>query len=152
MALNLSQQVVNWGPVSFKIINIWLRDEDLRISLEGLVDRLTECKDANIHMVLKEIRNAFKEWSRQDKNKIDFKIKEVEKCINEVDNGRGQIKDLVNLNSTLDELCEQKVSMLKQKTRVNWALKSDKNTSYYHQSIQRRRCRNLDWKIYWNNT
>lgn len=42
--------------------------------------------------------------------------------------------------------------MLKQRARITWALKGDRNSKFYHQCVQRRRCSNLIRRIYWNNT
>lgn len=83
-------------------------------SLDSMLDNLTETADSNIHVILLNVRGFIKDWSRQNKNNTYTKIKEVEECINEVDNGGGQTRDLANLNGNLEELYEQKVSMLKQ--------------------------------------
>lgn len=82
--------------------------------LDSMLDNLTETADSNIHVILLNVRGFIKDWSRQNKNNTYTKIKEVEECINEVDNGGGQTRDLANLNGNLEELYEQKVSMLKQ--------------------------------------
>lgn len=114
---------MNWGPVPFKVFNSWLRDEELNMMLDRQLSNLSEDSNSNIHMILKSVQGSIKDWSRQNKNNFDVKIKEVEKCINDVDNGLGHSRDLAFLNSSLEELYEQKVSMLKQKARATLALK-----------------------------
>lgn len=42
--------------------------------------------------------------------------------------------------------------MLQQKARLNWSIQGDKNTKFFHQSIQRRRNKNNISRILWQGT
>lgn len=64
----------------------------------------------------------------------------------------GSVKRVMQLKLELEDLYEQKVSMLRQRARINWYFKGDKNTRFYHKIIQKRRCRNLIRKILWNGS
>lgn len=55
--------------------------------VEKLLDTSKGSSDLNIHSTLKLVRGKIKEWLRKDKNNIDVKIKDVEKCIEDVDRG-----------------------------------------------------------------
>lgn len=123
---------MNWGPVPFKVFNVWLQNKDLKLSLDGLLEKKMEDNNVNIQTLLKLARGEIKHWSRQEKSSIDIKIKEVEKCINDIDNGLGRVADLPSSRAALDELYEQKVSLLRQKARLNWSVKGDRNTRFYH--------------------
>lgn len=131
--LHLSLQETNWGPVPFKVCNTSLQNKDLLSSLDEVFKTSNDKMNPNIQLMLKRARNMIKEWSKQDKNNIDVSIKEVKSSINEIDYNLGNVEDLPKLNSVLEELYDQKVSMMKQKARVTWALKEDHNTKFYHQ-------------------
>lgn len=102
--------------------------------------------------MLKKSKLIVKDWSKQSKNNIDVKIKEVENMINKAHSDQFYAGNMAALSSNLEELYDQKVVMLKQRARVAWSLKGDRNTRFYHQYIQRRRCINLFRKVYWHNT
>lgn len=132
-ALHLSLQETNWGPVPFKVYNTSLQNKDLLSSLDEVFKTSNDKMNPNIQLMLKRARNMIKEWSKQDKNNIDVRIKEVKSSINEIDCNLGNAEDLPKLNSVLEELYDQKVSMMKPKARVTWALKEDHNMKFYHQ-------------------
>lgn len=147
----MTSQQANWGPVPFKVYNTWLKDKNLQDLVNKHLELTRADTNSNIHSILKSLRGKIKDWSKMDRNNIDVKIKEVEKCIEDVDKGARGNQSLVDLNRTLEGLYDRKVEMIRQKARVNWALQGEKNSKFYHQCITRRHCRNLIRKIYWEN-
>ncbi|KAK1389926.1 hypothetical protein POM88_018104 [Heracleum sosnowskyi] len=147
--LFLCQQIQNWGPVPFKIFNYWLKDGGLVADVESQICKDIQEGNLDVLSILRRARTKIKEWSKLGKNNIDIQIKEVESSLEQADNASNQNINKVVLNELLGELYEQKVDMLRQKARVNWQVKGDRNTKFFHQSIQKRRCRNLIRKIFW---
>lgn len=49
----------------------------------------------------------------------------------------------------LESLYEANDSMLRQKSRLKWSPEGDRNTRFFHQSIQKRRQRNKITKVLW---
>lgn len=103
-------------------------------------EQCTEDTNSNIHMILKSLRGKIKDWSKLERNNLDVKIREVEKCMEDVDRGVTDTLDVVELHKVLEELYDQKVDMLRQKARVNWAFQGDRKSKFYHQCINRRNC------------
>lgn len=61
----------------------------------------------------------------------------------EADAGNAEIKIRSKIKSDLEDLYRKRSSILCQKARVNWSLKGEKNTKYFHRAIARRRKANL---------
>lgn len=152
-ALVLKLEMVNWGPKPFKFFNVWLQNSVLNSKIKALLANLNanpSCR-TNIQSVLKDIKAATKEWNIFHNGKIDNRIKECEKTIENLeDHGVGG-KVLDDNKIELKSLYSTRAQMLKQKARIKWQLEGDRNTRFFHQAIHKRRKKNHINKIRWNN-
>lgn len=71
------------------------------------------CNTLNVQALLRKIKLSINCWSRDPKNNIDIRIKQVESSITNLENFSRQNVQIIELRNELDELYEQKVSMLK---------------------------------------
>ncbi|KAK1398769.1 hypothetical protein POM88_008632 [Heracleum sosnowskyi] len=140
------------GSVPFKVFNSWLRDEELCKVIELQICNDVQGGGLDVLSILRRARTKIKEWSKTECNKIDVRIKEVERSLDAADTSDTQQVNSDVIRELLGELYEQKVDMLRQKARVSWQINGDRNTKFYHQCIQKRNRRNLIRKIFWRHS
>jgi len=95
---------------------------------------------------LKGLKTELKKWTREncykDKNRKHEVVQEIERLDQkDEDLGLEEVlrKRRVELLSVLNELNEKEMVILRQKSRVDWIVKRDRNSRYFHSRIRWRR-------------
>lgn len=131
----LSSSKCNWGPRPFKFFNIWLEDKHLIESLGSIWSR---SKKVNMCARIKELRDFTRDWNKHQFGDININIELMEEKQEEADLNRADYAEKLAIRSELDQLYKAKSSMLCQKSRLNWKLKGERNTKFFHKAFGRR--------------
>lgn len=136
----LKAAISNWGPKAFKFYNAWLEDANL---VQKLKQTWLSCHSTNIHVKFRKIREQTRKWCTTDFGSIDKRIKEAETQQSRKDQCSEQnTKSVPDSVIDLDSLYSIKSSLLCQKSRLNWQLKGERNTRFFHRAIAKRRFSN----------
>ncbi|KAF5821202.1 putative RNA-directed DNA polymerase [Helianthus annuus] len=149
--LVLSTQTLNFGPIPFRFFNRWLEEADLdRLVIEGLgADVGGGCSDEILGKKLKEIKGLIKGWRNQKKSEEEKVFNDAKAVVNELE----CLAETRNLTQEERESWKvhrfvmrkwdwDRVRDLHQKSRVQWVLHGDENSSYFHRVVNSRRARN----------
>ena len=75
----------------------------------------------------------------------------MEEKLAQLDNMTRGEEDVKIVRQALILLYARRESMIRQKSRMDWLQLGDGNTRFFHQVVQKRKCRNQIRKIYWNS-
>lgn len=142
----------DWGPHPFRFINSWLLHPNFReVVKKSWEDNIIEgLAGFRVFRKLKGLKGKLKQWNHSVFGNIHDKVKSIEDHLHSL--------DLVTENSPLNdedilkrkELKSKFWSALKRaewlwhkKSRVDWALKGDHNTRYFHIIANERQRRNF---------
>lgn len=129
----------NWGPKPFKFFNSWLEEDELvsllRISWEN-------GKGISLNGKLKNLKTLAKDWNKHRYGRLDERIKSLEDSQENEDERNNLSLQNSSYRKELDHLYKVKSSMLCQKARLNWQLKGERNTRFFHRAISIRKCSN----------
>lgn len=142
--LVLKSEEVNWGPKPFKLFNCWLEDKAF-LSYVNL-----SCEDQslqNLGSKLKRVKDCANHWSESVFGNLNERIALKEKEQEEVDKANKEGAVRAKIKEDLYDLYQIQSSMLCQKARMNWMLKWERNTSFFHKAIARRRSANHILKL-----
>lgn len=76
----------------------------------------------------------------------------MEEQLDREEQNQSPCPEFSQLRKELEHLYDVKEEMLKQKSRLNWSLKGDRNTSFFHKVVQRRNHRNKICRILWKGS
>ncbi|WOH08313.1 hypothetical protein DCAR_0727751 [Daucus carota subsp. sativus] len=126
MLLNTSRE--NWGAKPFKMFECWLNNEQL---LDKIKRIWKEEAAGNFHQKIRHIRRWVADWNKNENGNIEMKIQSLEKDQFQADE-LGDIAKSKIINSKLEKCYDERAQMWQQKARINWQLKGDRNTKYFH--------------------
>ncbi|KAK1379692.1 hypothetical protein POM88_026436 [Heracleum sosnowskyi] len=135
--LLLSCSSSNWGPKPFKAFNWWLAEPLLKPILKDFWNQ-NQSRGDNIQVIMKKLKMVIKEWSVSCLGEVDKKIKNLETKIDAEEQKPSPDVLLTAFKKELDHLLESKSATLRQKSRIQWSVKGDKNTKFFHQAVQKR--------------
>lgn len=141
----LTERNMNWRLKPFRIFNIWLKEESLLRLIEDMIKKVNS--KSNVQVTLKNIKGFIKEWNLGTYDNINMKIEKLESKLADLEDKAGQGPDIDIFKMELDELFLVRDSMLKQQARISWLREVDRNTNFFHHSIQRRMSKNNIRKI-----
>jgi hypothetical protein len=141
------------GPRLFRYENVWqshsnyyaLVKDSWQVGaghqgLEGIVQ------------ALESVQNSLGSWGDREFGNISKKVRKLQKQLERLraaSIGRGPNTEELAVCSKLQELLRQEEVWLKQRSRVQWLRKGDRNTKYYQaQAKQRARCNRIVSGIY----
>ena len=140
----LADKAVNFGPIPFRFFDLWLEERDIEIVVgEAWNKPVTSSNpDRRLQDRLKDIKTALRKWSVERFGVLDQEIEakrkkndEWERAIehrsidaHDLDEWRKAREEWINLD-------RKKTRMLKQKTKVKWAIEGDENTRFFHSTI-----------------
>lgn len=93
----------------------------------------------SIHAKLKGLQNLVKVWNKEKFGNIDGKIEVLEQKQKVADDTNLDCTIKAEIKSKLEDLVRLKSSMLCQQSRLNWQLRGEKNTRFFHRAISRRK-------------
>ena len=144
----LRSRTIDWGPRPFKIMDWWLQDKEFQ--------NMVRHRWGNYHpsgwggfalkMKLKFIKSCIRHWSSQNGVINASKIQNLKKELNALEAG-GNASILSQAERDLKKSLQEQLwnaalayeSMLRQKSRVKWKKKGDRNSAYFHKMINHRR-------------
>lgn len=140
-----------WGPIPFKFYNFWLSHSNclniMRAAWEG--NQEEGWAAVRITKKLKCMKEALKMWSKQEFGCLQTKLTKVDENIHSLDiqaeSGTLQEVDIIKskeLKAEMWNLNRQIERMWLQKSRVQWHLKGDRNTKYFHVMARSRQNKN----------
>ncbi|KAL3515199.1 hypothetical protein ACH5RR_022101 [Cinchona calisaya] len=90
---------------------------------------------------IKTFRVALLTWNKNTYRRTDSKIKEIKQKIKELDSIDCQSKRgrRIELKLQLSEAYKEEELFWSQKARIHWLKERDRNTSFFHASVQARR-------------
>lgn len=132
----VKNSLIDWGPRPFKFFNHWLEKESFIQKMKLVWE---DCKEMTIHSKTKKLKEHVRLWNNSYNGDISTRIRDIEKEQEDAD--KSNVNDLMKakIRSRLNELYSDRRSMLCQKARINWQLKGEKNTRFFHRAILRRR-------------
>lgn len=146
-AILLCNELVNWGSKPFKIFDIWLNNKDLLLKIE----EQWKGDQNNVAAKLREVKRCIKDWNKNVNGDVNRHIEELEKkqfLLDELGNN----EELANNTSlALCKLYEERASLLKQKSRIQWDLKGDENSKFFHRVVGRNWHKSKIMGIYWKD-
>ncbi|KAL7186017.1 hypothetical protein ACSBR2_027885 [Camellia fascicularis] len=151
----------DWGPKPFRFLNAWVLyptflDKVKSVWEDTQVDRWAGLR---LKVKLKALKEALKVWNIEVFRNVEYKLKEVENAIHVLDLAADErplndieISKRREVKGEIRKLRKMKEWIWVQKSRVNWALKGDRNTRYFHIIATKRLSRNLMDLIIINGT
>ncbi|XP_071695506.1 uncharacterized protein [Rutidosis leptorrhynchoides] len=142
--------VVNSGPKPFKFFNAWMGHPDFaKLVEENWAAPINESMiDMAVKEKLKRLKFAIRPWVSIHFGRMDLQIKDLQ---DKIDNWESMaelstpsdVEVAIHMSNVhlLMSLQKQKSSMLKQKSRVKWAIKGDENTRFFHSMMRSQQCR-----------
>ena len=129
----------DWGPKPYKFFNYLLEEQNF---VEVLKQAWTQSNARNFISKFRNLRGVAKQWSAKHFGDLDERLKALGQQQNQLDQGEVEGMGQVDIKEEMDKLLQIKVSMLCQKSRLNWELKGERNTRFFHRALARRQHRN----------
>ncbi|XP_028069253.1 uncharacterized protein LOC114271810 [Camellia sinensis] len=142
----------NWGPKPFKFINAWV------LHPKFLGDAKKVWDSTNVHgwaccIIMENLRTlkvALKKWNVEVFGDVESELKEAESVLHSMDL-QSEVRELTEeekarrkeVRGLLWKLSKRKEWMWMQKSRLDWALKRDRNTRFFHIMATKKHNRNM---------
>lgn len=150
--LILMEDVRDWGPKPFRFINAWLLHPEFLSFIKKSWEELTVYGWAGFVTVMKlrHLRLVLKKWNREVFGNVSYSLKKAQEELHELDlvsESRDLGDDEVDRRRVVRKLewslFKREEWMWLQKSRLDWSLKGDKNTRFFHTIASSRQCRNF---------
>ncbi|XP_050233132.1 uncharacterized protein LOC126681628 [Mercurialis annua] len=130
----------DWGPKPFRSINAWWDNADFEKFVSSSWNLLSSLgKNQNLVYKLKIFRQLIKEWNLNVFGNQSKHITELSNLINSLETAQdtrvlnnSELEQLVSWKNELWKAEQHMDSIWAQKSRINWYLKGDRNTKFYH--------------------
>ncbi|CAL5344867.1 unnamed protein product [Camellia sinensis] len=149
--LILMEEERDWGPRPFRFINAWLLHHQFSTFFEKVWKeaRVDGWVGFILQSKLKLLREALRNWNREVFGDVSAKLKNAEEELNKLDL-LAETRALVDsekarrnvVNSEVWKLSRRAEWIWLQKARLDWVLKGDKNTRYFHVMATSRQSKN----------
>lgn len=134
--LSLTITPIDWGPKPFKLFNCWLEDPHF---VEELKHYWSSGNCSSFTKKFKRLWEVAKIWSKDQFGGIDEKIRALQVLQRKADLEINQVTPISRVQDEMDRLIRIKVGVLRQKSRLSWELRGEKNTKFFHRAIAKRR-------------
>ncbi|XP_050217914.1 uncharacterized protein LOC126668778 [Mercurialis annua] len=135
-----SAAAIDWGPRPFRSLNAWWKHEDFAIFVHNSWHSFSGMN--NQHSLVNKLRNlrrVIKDWNKNVFGNMNAQAVTVQQQITNLE----QVADvrilsdlekssLATLHSQLFDITRHLKLIWLQKSRLNWSLLGDKNTSFFH--------------------
>ncbi|XP_020207365.1 uncharacterized protein LOC109792369 [Cajanus cajan] len=144
----MKNTITDWGPKPFRTLDCWLQENNLRqLFHHSWMESTVQGWSAYVvKEKLKILKGKLKTWNANSFGNIQTRLREVEERMNSLDikEEEGELDETDQrskrqLQQQLWDLAKHNESLLRQKSRVRWLLKGDKNTRYFHVVVNWRR-------------
>ncbi|XP_071699063.1 uncharacterized protein [Rutidosis leptorrhynchoides] len=142
----LKDEEKNFGPKPFRFFDAWLDVDGIdQVVIDKWVNSCIaanrlDCKFLN---KLKEVKEALKSWSKSSFGQLDGEIDTLKSLAHSLElkaeTGLLDSTEAVLWKDTRKKWFEKeniKISMLRKKARVRWAVEGDENTKFFHSIIR----------------
>lgn len=92
-AILLYQNKENWDPKSFRVFNVWLKEESLKKQLEADSFNLS-LQSTNVQKLLRSYKEVIRRWNKKSNGNIFKKIEEAERKIAELEDSPNHNEEL----------------------------------------------------------
>lgn len=138
--LILRRKVIDWGPIPFKAYNFWLENKEFKAWLS---DKLSEAQhitnsDQRSFQSWRQARYWIKKWSHEHKLDTTTHILKLEAKLIQADKSNCPSNEKIALTEELTKAYKVRDSIIVQKSRLNWDLKGEMNTKFFHQFVKYR--------------
>ncbi|KAL7264030.1 hypothetical protein ACSBR1_002063 [Camellia fascicularis] len=149
--LHLMEDERDWGPKPFRFLNAWC----LHPNFSSFVVKVWKESETNgwagfiLQKKLKDLKLALQQWNKEVYGSVPNKLKAVEKEVHNLDL-QSENKELDQYEKARRITASEEVWRLHrmmewtwlQKSRLNWNLKGDRNTRFFHVVAKGKHCRN----------
>lgn len=138
------------GPRPFRFLSVWTAHEKFAGAVRTSWSRKVDGRPLRCVMnKLKNLRNDLRVWNKDVFGNCKISIATLQQelqCVQMQIAVSGYTEALfdeeVNVQAKLESALSTQASLLRQKCRVDWLQDGDRNTSFFHRSIQERRATN----------
>lgn len=126
---------------SFKFENWWLLEEDYHDTAKN---NWTNTNDKPFHVRTALLAGSLKRWSRS-KRPLNQQLEAIHNELGMVQSAPPHLQDHVleaNLIEQYDSTMTKLTEFCRQRAKRHWATKGDRNTTYFHNSVLKRRRKN----------
>ncbi|XP_057803558.1 uncharacterized protein LOC131018881 [Salvia miltiorrhiza] len=133
------------GKRHFKFLNMWVLHPDFQnMVAESWNDNVdAHCPIFRVMFKLRRLRGVIRSWNKTVFGNVDTAIHEYQQDLLEIQTHiaeSGYTNDLfdeeVSAQAKINVLLSRKNSMLQQKSRINWLVDGDRNTTFFHNMIK----------------
>ncbi|KAK1360807.1 hypothetical protein POM88_045281 [Heracleum sosnowskyi] len=135
--------------IAKKLEQGWLQEDSLKALLKVFWDN-NKVESGNLQSVLKKAKEIIIDWSKNFTSDYEKKVKGLEDFLEVEEQKENSSSSFFRLRKDLDNLYILRDDILRQKSRLKWSLKGDRNTRFFHQTIRRRNHSNNIKKLWWN--
>ncbi|GKB43987.1 RNA-directed DNA polymerase, eukaryota [Tanacetum coccineum] len=145
----MNESFLDYGPTPFRMFHYWFKMERFDKFVEKSWKSMNLI-ESNVMICLKKkfqlLKYTIKDWSKENKAKLNVTKGDVQKKLSEVDkilDQNGGNADLLNHRSSLLKDLQEFNSIefleLSQKAKVCWAIEGDENSKYFHEILNNKR-------------
>lgn len=116
-AILLYQNKENLDPKSFRVFNVWLKEESLKKRLKADSFNLS-LQSSNVQKLLRSYKEVIRRWNKKSNGNIFKKIEEAERKLAELEDSPNNNEELAIAKMQLEELNLTKDNILKQLPRM----------------------------------
>ncbi|KAL7177287.1 hypothetical protein ACSBR2_030606 [Camellia fascicularis] len=148
----LKEDERNWGPKPFRFLNAWVLHPNFIKEVEKvwMGSQVVGWAGFRIMTKLRSLKQALRIWNVEVFGHVESKLKAAEAELHswdliakERDLLEAEVRKRIEIKDEVWKLRKRREWIWLQKSRLNWVLKGDKNTRFFHIMASRRQSRNL---------
>ncbi|XP_028060848.1 uncharacterized protein LOC114264432 [Camellia sinensis] len=142
----------DWGPKPFKFLNAWVLHPSFLKEVEKVWvgTQVEGWAGFRIMVKLRTLKQALKIWNVEVFGHVESKLQEAEAELHSWDLTAEErnlveveVRQKIEIRNEVWKLRKRLEWLWLQKSRLNWSLKGDKNTRYFHIMASRRHSKNV---------
>ncbi|XP_028096430.1 uncharacterized protein LOC114296321 [Camellia sinensis] len=142
----------DWGPKPFKFLNAWVLHPSFLKEVENVWvgTQVEGWAGFRIMVKLRTLKQALKIWNVEVFGQVESKLKAAEAELHswdltaeERDLVEDEVRQKIEIRNEVWKVRKRLEWIWLQKSRLNWTLKGDKNTRYFHIMASRRHSKNV---------
>ncbi|XP_071718070.1 uncharacterized protein [Rutidosis leptorrhynchoides] len=145
----LRDKQIDFEPIPFKIFDVWLENKEVeKVIIEAWNKKVYGSRrDCTFRNKLKNVKESLREWSRHQYGYLDIDLENAKNkaCAlekkaddHECNLSDSEREEWKKAREVWFQKEKEKGEVLKQKSRLKWAVEGDENSKFFHSSIKRR--------------